>query len=141
MSDDIELVRWLTVAYNRGDLDTLREYYTSDIVVDAGDLWPASGPVHGVERVLAEFASILATFERVEVIADDYIERGRGIVVPSRWCGTMPGSDSVIEQRIAVVYRVRDGCVASIQYFGDLDAALAAAERAPPTVAEARDEP
>src|SRR5437870_4561907 len=63
MSDDVELVRWLTAAYNRGDLDTLRAHYAPDIVVDAGDLWPA-GPVQGVDRVLAEFASIFSTFEK-----------------------------------------------------------------------------
>jgi ketosteroid isomerase-like protein len=141
MSEDVELLRRLTVIYNRGEFDTLREYYTSDIVVDAGDLWPASGPVHGIDRVLAEFASILATFERVEVIAESYIERGEGIVVPSRWCGTMPGSDRVIEQPVVVVYRLREGRVASIQYFAELDDALAAADGEPPTVAGARHEP
>jgi ketosteroid isomerase-like protein len=133
MSGDIDLVRWLTVAYNRGDLDALREHYASDIVVDAGELWPALGAVHGVDHVLTEFASILGTFERVEVIADEYLERGGAVVVPSRWCGTMPGSDSVIEQALAVVYRVDDERVTSIQYFTDLDAALAAADGTPPT--------
>lgn len=87
-----------------------------------------AGQVQGVERVLAEFASIFATFERVEVIAEDYIERGGAIVVPSRWRGTVSGSDSVIEQPIVAVYRLRDGRVASIEYFGALDAGLAAAE-------------
>jgi ketosteroid isomerase-like protein len=136
MSDDIELVRRLTVAYNRGDLNMLREHYAWDIVVDAGDMWPALGAVHGVERVLAEFASIFATFEQVEVIADDYIERGGAVVVPSRWRGTMAGSESVIEQPVAVVYRVRDGLMASIQYFHEFAAALEAAEEGPPAPAE-----
>jgi hypothetical protein len=53
----------------------------------------------------------------------------------------MPGSNSVIEQSIVVVYRLREGRVESIRYFGDLEGALAAAEGGPPTVAEARDLP
>jgi len=133
MTDDVELVRWLTAAYNRGDLVTLREHYAPDIVVDAGDMWPAAGPVQGVDRVLAEFASIFSTFEHVEVIADHYVEHGGGVVVPSHWRGTMAGSKSVIEQPVAVVYRICDGLVSSIQYFHDLDEALAAAERGPIT--------
>ncbi len=128
MSADIELLRRATEAYNRGDVDALRECYAPDITADAGELWPVAGQVQGVERVLAEFASIFATFERVEVIAEDYIERGGAIVVPSRWRGTVSGSDSVIEQPIVAVYRLRDGRVASIEYFGALDAGLAAAE-------------
>lgn len=134
MSDDIELLRRLTEAFNRGDLATMRESYAPDIIVDAGELWPAaSGPVRGVEHVLAGFASIAANFERVEVIAQDYIEHPGAVVVPSRWCGTVSGSDSVIEQPIVVVYRLRDNLVTSIQYFGNLIAATTAAEGEPPT--------
>jgi ketosteroid isomerase-like protein len=133
MSADIELLRSLTDAWNRGDMDTLREYYAPDMSADAGELWPAAvGRVHGVDQVLAAFASGFATFERVEVIAEDYIERGGAIVVPSRWCGTMAGSASVIEQPVVAVYRVRGGRVASIDYFRALDAALAAADGPPP---------
>jgi len=138
MSDDIELLRRLTEAYNRGDLGALREHYAPDIVVDAGDLWPVLGPVQGVERVLAEFASMFAAFDRVEVIADNYIERGGGVVVPSHWCGTMADSDSVIDQAVAVVYRISDARVTSIQYFGDLAAALTAADGGPPPGAQAQ---
>jgi ketosteroid isomerase-like protein len=128
MSADIELLRRATEAYNRGDLEALRDCYAPDITADAGELWPAAGRVRGVERVLSEFASMFATFERVEVVAEDYIERGGAIVVPSRWRGTVSGSDSVIEQPIVAVYRVRAGRVASIEYFSGLDAGLAAAE-------------
>jgi ketosteroid isomerase-like protein len=128
MSADIELLRRATAAYNRGDLDALRELYAADITAKAGELWPSAGQVQGVERVLSEFASMFATFERVEVVAEDYIERGQAVVVPSRWRGTVSGSDSVIEQLVVAVYRVRAGRVASIEYFGGLDAGLAAAE-------------
>jgi ketosteroid isomerase-like protein len=133
MSADIELLRSLTEAWNRGDIDTLRAHYAPDMTADPGELWPASvGRVYGVDEVLAAFESGFAIFDRVEVIAEDYIERGEAIVVPTRWCGTMSGSDTVIEQPVVAVYRVRDGRVASIDYFRALDAALAAAEAPPP---------
>lgn len=134
MSEDIELLHRLTDAFNRGDLDALRECYCPDISADAGELWLAAGRVHGVERVLSEFASIMATFERVEVIADDYVQRGSTVVVPSRWCGTVAGSDTVIEQPIVAVYGLRDGRVASIDYFGTLDSALGTVAAEPPPV-------
>jgi uncharacterized protein len=131
MSADVELLRRATDVFNRGELDALREFYTPDISADAGELWPAAGRINGVEQVLAEFASIFSVFERVEVIAERYIERGGGVVVvPSRWCGTIAGSSNVIEQALVAVYRVRDGRVASIEYLQDLDAALAASAQA-----------
>ncbi len=133
MSGDIEVLRQAHEAYNRGDLDALREFYTPDVSADAGELWPASGRVHGVEHVLAEFASIMSTFEQVEVIAEDYIECSGAIVVPSRWRGRVSGSNSVIEQPIVAAYWFRDGRVCSIGYYGDLDAAMTAVEGESPT--------
>ena len=132
MSDDIDLLRRLTDAFNRRDLDTLREFYAPDLTAHAGELSLQAGRA-GRPVVLAEFASLFATFERMEVIAEDYIKRGGAIVVPSRWCGTVSGSDSVIEQRVVAVYRVRDGLVSAIDYYGTLDTAFAAVDaQAPP---------
>jgi ketosteroid isomerase-like protein len=131
VSDVTEHVRWLTTVYNSGDWDTLREWYAPDIVVDAGELWPVAGPVRGVDRVIAEFTSIFATFQDVEVVGEEYIERNGAIVVPSLWRGKVAGSDSVIEQALAAVYRLQGRRMASIQYFPDLDTALAAADAGP----------
>lgn len=142
MSDDIELLRRAVDAFNRGDLDTLRDFYAPDVTADAGELWPAAGRVHGVDRVLAEFAAIFATFEQVELICEDYIERGGAVVIPTRWRGRLSGSDHVIEQVVFPVYRLRDGHLVSIDYLGTLDAALAAADTGlPPAGAPGEREP
>jgi ketosteroid isomerase-like protein len=94
----------------------------------AGALWPVAGEVVGREAVLAQFASIFDTFESSVVIAEDPIEFDDGVVVvPSRWRGTLRGSAGVIEQRLAVVYRLRAGLIANIGYFAGLDEALVAA--------------
>lgn len=127
MSADVDLLCKATEVFNSGDLEALRELYAPDISADAGELWPSAGRVQGVDQVLAEFASIFSIFERVEVVAERYIERGGGaVIVPSLWSGTVAGSSNVIEQPVIAVYRVRDGRVASIEYLPDLETALAA---------------
>ena len=133
MSADVELLRQATEVFNSGELEALREFYAPDVSADAGELWPAAGRVEGVDQVLAEFASIFTIFERVEVVAEQYIERGGGtVVVPSLWRGTIAGSNNVIEQPLIAVYRLRDGRVASIEYLQELAAALAATEPSAP---------
>jgi ketosteroid isomerase-like protein len=95
------------------------------LTAKAGALWPAAGEISGRDAVLAQFASIFATFENSLVIAEDYIEHeGDVVVVPSLWRGTLGGSDRVIEQRLVAVYRLRDGLIAQIGYFAGLNEAL-----------------
>ena len=126
--DNVGVLRDAHRAWNSGDLEALRAYYHEDVVADGHELWLASGRIVGVDGVIAAFSSIMATFERSEVLADEYIERGDSIVVPSRWRGVLAGSDSTIEQRLVAVYRLRDGQVIQIDYFTELESALAAVE-------------
>jgi ketosteroid isomerase-like protein len=114
------------------------------VSASAGTLWPSAGEIVGRDAVLAQFASIFDTFESGVVIAESFIECDPGVVVvPSRWRGTLRGSGAgVIEQRLAVVYGLRDGRIASIGYFQGLDEALEAAGSQPqaeaPTSARTR---
>jgi ketosteroid isomerase-like protein len=131
-SQDVETVRGAHEAWNGGDLEALRAFYTEDVTASAGTLWPAAGEVSGREAVLAQFASIFETFEDSVVVAEEFVERAGGVVVvPSRWRGKLRGSDGMIEQRLVAVYHLRDGRIAHIGYFADLDQALAALEAGP----------
>ena len=122
--DTVETVRLGYEAWNRGDLETLRAMYAADVTADAGGLWPAAGEVSGSEAIIEAFASILATFDKSEVLADEYIERGESVFVPTRWRGLLPGSEDVVEQRVVAAYTLRGGQVVHIGYFGCLEDAF-----------------
>jgi ketosteroid isomerase-like protein len=130
-TENVDTVRRGYDAWNRGDLDAVREIYAPDVVANAGGLWPAAGEVEGPEAIIHEFASILAVFETSELVPEDFIERGDTVVVvPTCWRGTLAGSGSVIEQHLVCVYTLRDALVVRIDYLGSLDEALRLAERA-----------
>src|SRR5690242_18586321 len=114
-------------AWNRGDLDAVREIYADDVVANAGALWPAGGDIRGPDAIIEQFASIFATFEKLELVPEEYADHGNVIVVPTLWRGTLPGSDALIEQHLVATYTLRDGLVVHIGYFSDLDSALLAA--------------
>jgi ketosteroid isomerase-like protein len=122
--ETVETLRRGYDAWNRGDLDAVREMYAPDVTANAHELWPAAGEVSGADAIIEAFASILDLFQHSELIAEEFIERGESVVVPTRWRGTLPDSESVIEQRVIAVYRFRDGQVAHIDYFERLDEAL-----------------
>jgi ketosteroid isomerase-like protein len=126
--DRVEAIRRGYDAWNRGDLERVRALYAPEVTAHAGALWPTAGVVSGADAIIENFSSILATFERSELLAEDFIEIGEFVVVPTRWLGTLSGSDSVIEQRVIAAYKFRGDRVVRIEYFADLEEALRAIE-------------
>lgn len=123
-AENVDAIRHGYDAWNRSDLDALREIYAPDVTANAGGLWPTAGEVSGVEAIIEAFSSILATFKSCELVPEEFIERGESVVVPTRWRGSIPDSDSVIEQRVVAVYTFRDGRVVRIEYFPSREDAL-----------------
>jgi ketosteroid isomerase-like protein len=111
-------------AWNRGDLDAVREIYAADVVANAGELWPAAGEVSGADAIIEGFASIFSAFERSELVPEEYVEHGDSVVVPTLWRGTVAGSERVIEQRLVAVYTLRDGQIVRIGYYQAMPEAL-----------------
>lgn len=114
-------------AWGDGDLSVIGDLYSPDVTADGGELWPeGSGVVHGVDAVLSAFASIMAPFERSELIPEGVIESGETLVVPLLWRGRLAGSDSFIEQRLVGSYGFRGRRIAEVRWFASLEAALSA---------------
>jgi ketosteroid isomerase-like protein len=127
-SDREEAIRRAHEAWNRGDFDGVRDLYAPDITADPGVMWPSSGTLSGPDPIIENFASIRDTFEDSEVIADDYIERGDTVVVPTRWRGVVAGS--TIEQKVVATYTFRGEKVQHIAYYEGLDEAFKALDSA-----------
>ena len=121
---NVDTIRRGYEAWNQGDLEAVRAMYASDVTADAGGLWLAAGRLSGAEAIIDAFASIIAIFEKSEVVADEYIERGDSVFVPTRWRGLLPGSEDVVEQRVVAAYTLRGGQVVHIGYFGELEEAF-----------------
>ncbi len=123
--ENVETIRRGYDAWNRGDLEAVRDSYAQDVTANAGGLWPAAGELAGAEAIIAAFASIRSTFQNSELVPDAYIEHGESVVVPTRWRGTLPDSQNVIEQWVVAAYTLRAGQIVHIGYFPGLDEAFA----------------
>lgn len=120
-----DMVRRACEAWTEGDISVYREMYTPDVVADGGGLWPeGEGAITGADAVIANFESILAAFERSELIPQRFYEQEDRLVAELLWRGTLPGSGSPIEQQIACAYRFRDGLIAYTAWHPDARSAL-----------------
>ncbi len=126
--ENFEIVRRVTGAYNRGDLDGLLEDWSSDAVLD----WSASrGPDAGVYRGHGEIRAFMerfrATFDEVRIELEEPVEVEAGVVVVEN-VTHFRGRDGIeVQARSAWLITFRDGKEASLTLYQTKHEALKAA--------------
>jgi ketosteroid isomerase-like protein len=119
------MVRRACEAWCEGDISIYREMYTDDVVAEGGGLWPeGDGSIRGADAVIRNFESVMAPFERSELIPIDFHEQGDALAVELCWRGFMAGTAAPVEQRLVCGYRFREGLIAYTAWYPELDAAL-----------------
>ncbi len=122
-----EMVRQACRAWGEGDISIYRKMYTADVVAEGGGMWPeGEGSEQGVEGLIANLESIMAAFERSELIPESFYEQGDSLLAEILWRGVLPGGRAPIEQRVVCAYRFRDGLIAYTAWFPTLQEAAAA---------------
>src|SRR5262249_9806896 len=95
-------------------------------IMDAGEYRGRDG----VERWLADWETAWSDYA---MDAEEFIDAGDGLVIVFvRMRATGRGSAVSVERDDAIVYRIRDGLIAEIDYFNNRGQALAAARISPP---------
>jgi ketosteroid isomerase-like protein len=121
------MVRRACEAWCAGDISIYREMYTADVIAEGGGLWPeGDGSIRGAENVIGNFETVMAPFERSELIPIEFHEDGDALAVELRWRGYMAGIGTPVEQQLVCGYRFRDGLIAYTAWYPELATALQA---------------
>jgi ketosteroid isomerase-like protein len=122
-----EIVRRSIAAYNRRDLEALRELNHPDVELD----WSASRGLRarayeGIENVLRFYGDFFDTFEEIHIEPERLIPWGDLVVVPNT--ARLRGRDGIeTVARSALVFEVQGGQIAGIRLYQTADEALQAA--------------
>ena len=124
--ENVEIVRALIDAFNRGDFEAV----FNDVAPDAEvDLSRAVGPVHGVfrldqfRRLVPEFAE---NWESLRIEPHEFIEAGEHVVVP--WTLHGRGRDGIeVVTRVTWVWTIRDHAIEGVCMYQERQQALEAA--------------
>jgi uncharacterized protein (TIGR02246 family) len=127
LMENAEVIRELARRWNAGDVEGVLEMYTEDAVMLSGADWPEQTTWRGREGIRANIDDWRAVWESSELEIRRLETFGDRIVTEGAWntqgrssgvSGTMP---------ITTLCTIRHGKIASIEWFTDYDAAVAAA--------------
>ena len=125
----MDIVRNMTAAFNRGDLDTWSEGLADDIDHRAveGSL-DDHGPILGREAVLAYMQDWLDMFDDLRAEPVELIDAGKDrVIAVTRISGRAKLSGVETDLTYAALYTIRDGKVARGREYWTKDQALEAA--------------
>jgi uncharacterized protein len=125
---NIELIRSLVGAFNRGDEEGWLACYAEDVeVTDLNPALDTPGEMRGRAELGRYFATYHELFEDFRVEVEGVVDLGDHVVAELHWRGSGRKSGAAVEHRSAEADRLRDGLIErSIMGFADRESAIAA---------------
>lgn len=120
MSENSDALKRGYEAFNKGDIDTVKEIFEEDIRWEGPNTegLPMSGVHEGRDAVLQALGSIGEDFEKFSVSPDEMIEEGETIVVLSH-LDAKTKSGNELKLPGAEVWRMSGGKAKRVQSLGD----------------------
>ena len=128
--ESVDIVQQVGERWNAGDIEALLALYADDIVVQTGEHWPEQAPVQGKAAFRESIDEWLSVWESIEIETDQVEAYGDRVVVRGAWrsTGRLSGVEGTMP--IHIVFTVRDGRIARLEWFPDHERAVAAARDA-----------
>ena len=127
--ENVDVVRRMYAAFNRGDEDALAELADPGIVIDATRLTFNPNTYVGHQGLRDIGAQMHDVWQEIRFDPREFVDLGERVVVVERLIGKGKGSGIEVAQSWGAIWTVRDGRVVRMELgYADRDAALAAAE-------------
>jgi ketosteroid isomerase-like protein len=127
-----EVVRQLAERWNAGDIDGIFDLYHEDVVVMTGEHWPDGGGslLEGKGAFRESTHEWLSIWQSVHVETDAVEAYGDRVLAHGNWVtkGRVSGVEGLMP--IHIVFTVRDGRIARVEWYPDHERAVAAARDA-----------
>jgi len=112
--ENVEVVRAMNAAFNRGDLDATFDYYESTAIWHSRADEPDTGDYHGREAIRKMAGMWRGMFDDFRLELAAYVDAGDRVVTSGWICGRGRGSGAEVRDPYAWVIRMRNGKLAEI---------------------------
>jgi uncharacterized protein len=128
--DPAELIHEVGRRWNAGDFEGMLDLYTDDVLMTPSPSWPESVQLKGKDAFRKNTEEWLGAWESVHLETDHVEAFGDRVVAQGHWVST--GRASGLDGRMAIhmLFTVRDGKIAHLEWFEDHDSAVTAARGA-----------
>jgi ketosteroid isomerase-like protein len=125
-----DVIRQLVERWNSGDLEGTFDLYTEDAEMRTGSHWPERATYRGREAIRETSEEWSSLWHRLQIELDSVEEYGDKAVGTGAWRlrGAASGVDG--EMPISILFTLRDGKIALLEWFPNRDEAVAAARDA-----------
>ena len=126
-ADNLQLARDLIDLWNAGDIEGIVGLYTEDAAMIAGPDWPEQAEYHGHDGVRANIEQWRSVWESSRIEAERIEAHGDRVVASGAWITRGRASGIEGDLPFVILLTLRDGKIASLEWFTDHDEAVAAA--------------
>jgi ketosteroid isomerase-like protein len=130
MSENLEVVRQIARRLNAGDVDGMLALCHDDIVMTPSQHWLETSPLKGKEAFRQNTEEWLGAWESIEIETDEVEAFGDRVLAAGFWRSTGRVSGLAGLMPVHMVFTVRDGRIAHLEWFEDHDSAVASARDA-----------
>jgi ketosteroid isomerase-like protein len=128
MPTNIEVIEELAELWNAGDTEGVLRLYAEDAVTQTGPHWPEQATSRGRDEIRANMEEWEAMWETTKVVVDSLEEHGDDkVVAVGAWHIRGRASGIEGEMPLVILFTVRNGRVARLEWFENRDSAAAAA--------------
>jgi len=126
-AQNLEVVRCVVEHWNSADFEGLLELYHEDTVGRTTEDWPEQAGWSSKEEMRTAIADWRAAWETSALAIDSLETHGDNVLLRGAWNtrGRVSGLDGTMP--FSIVFRLRDGKIAGLEWFTDDDRAVAAA--------------
>ena len=124
--ENVEIVRRVYEAVNRGDLDIANSYVHPEIEFHTYAQSPQAGVYRGKEAVLKYNMDLFEQFESIRFEVDELVDAGDRVVVVTTQHAVPKGGQQEMRVHVAEVWVVRDGLLAERRSYLTMHEALEA---------------
>ena len=124
---NVELVRTIYDRFRAGDTEGALAFHAPDVEIHDRPEIPDPRVYRGHEGVLSALSASRATFERLDMVPEEFVDAGDRVIVVFRFVGKGRESGVPIDERLAHVWTIRDGKAVRLDVHSGRDEALRAA--------------
>ena len=124
--ENVELVKSAYALWNAGDIgeNGAGRHFAPDVVMTTPPDWPDAITSNNRDETLRRLVENRSLFESDRLVAEQWIDAGDCVIVPTQWCGVPKGGTAEMKVFVVPVYTVRGERIVRIDWYGSVQQAL-----------------